>query len=683
MNWSKAPDKIIEYIFYLLFFLLPLIIIPYNYELFEFNKMLFVYATTVLIVGAWLTKIGLQKQINFRKNSLNVPIVIFLISQLISTILSIDIHTSIWGYYSRSHGGLVSSFCYALLFWAFTNNIKKPRRYIFLLLASGFLVTLYGVLEHFGIDAKYWVQDVRNRVFSTLGQPNWLGAWINIFIILPVIYLLKEKVSTIKKAILYLLLLVFYSCLLFTGSRSAFIGFISVIGPFLTMLFLFQKKLFGKNFKQLAPVGLLILFFSLFFGTPFTPSLPKLIIEGPGKPNPLVSSKPSTAPLLISSSWDIRKVVWKGALDVWKHWPIFGSGVETFAYSYYNFRTREHNDLSEWDFLYNKAHNEYLNFLATTGVVGLGSYLILITTTIFIFLKLIKNSQDKLLLIGLFSGYLSILVTNFFGFSVVPVAFLFFLFPALAISLTYESKQTKTEAEVLPKVGVLQLILLTVILIMSIRLINSIFSFWQADFYFNRGKKYSEANYFSSGLDDLYKAINLSPREALFHAELAEAASRVAVVYSQADSSESAKLSKEFTDLATNQITVTLSLNSVHINFYKKAAGVFMYLGMIDPAYFQRAIDILLQTTQMAPTDARTFYTLGLVYQAVDDLKAALENYQKAVDLRPHYTSARLKLANIYIELEKNQKAKEQLTYILERIEPQNKEALEILKEID
>ena len=118
MNWSKAPDKIIEYIFYLLFFLLPLIIIPYNYELFEFNKMLFVYATTVLIVGAWLTKIGLQKQINFRKNSLNVPIVIFLISQLISTILSIDIHTSIWGYYSRSHGGLVSSFCYALLFWA-------------------------------------------------------------------------------------------------------------------------------------------------------------------------------------------------------------------------------------------------------------------------------------------------------------------------------------------------------------------------------------------------------------------------------------------------------------------------------------------------------------------------------------------------------------------------------------
>ncbi len=682
MNWLRIPNKIIEYTFYLLFFLLPLIIIPYNYELFEFNKMLFVYASTVLITTGWLTKIILQKQINFKKNPLNLPVIIFLISQLISTFLSIDVHTSIWGYYSRFHGGLISSFCYVLLFWAFINNIKKPRRYIFLILASGFLVTLYGILEHFGIDAKYWVQDVRNRVFSTLGQPNWLGAWIDILIVLPIIYLLQGKTNLLKKIVLYSLLLIFYICLLFTGSRSAFIGFISTISSFLILLFVFQKKIFYKNFKKLVIVGLLLLFFCLFFGTPFSPSLPKLIIEGPEKPNPLVSNKPSTAPLLISSSWDIRKVVWKGAIDVWKHWPVFGSGVETFAYSYYNFRTREHNDLSEWDFLYNKAHNEYLNFLATTGIVGLGSYLILIIVTILLFLKIIKKSQKKLLLIGLFSGYVSILVTNFFGFSVVPVAFLFFLFPGIAICLSSEEKQ-ESKVKILSELSVLQLIFLSLVFITSIYLFRSILELWQADFYFNRGKKYSEANYFSSGLNDLYKAINLSPKEALFHAELAETASRIAVVYSQTDSSESTKLTQEFTDLATNQIKTTLLLNSVHINFYKKAAGVFMYLGTIDPNYFQKATDILSYTTQIAPTDARTFYTLGLVYQTTNNFSRAAENYQKAIELRPHYTSARLKLAKIYLELKENQKAKKQLNYILEKIEPTNNEAVELLKKID
>ena len=33
---------------------------------------------------------------------------------------------------------------------------------------------------------------------------------------------------------------------------------------------------------------------------------------------------------------------------------------------------------SEWDYLYNKAHNEYLNYLTTTGIVGLGTHLLLL-----------------------------------------------------------------------------------------------------------------------------------------------------------------------------------------------------------------------------------------------------------------------------------------------------------------
>jgi putative inorganic carbon (hco3(-)) transporter len=60
----------------------------------------------------------------------------------------------------------------------------------------------------------------------------------------------------------------------------------------------------------------------------------------------------------------------KGAWELTKKYPLFGSGVETFAYSYYNVRPVEHNLVTEWDFLYNKAHNEFLNYAATTGFVG-------------------------------------------------------------------------------------------------------------------------------------------------------------------------------------------------------------------------------------------------------------------------------------------------------------------------
>ncbi len=39
-----------------------------------------------------------------------------------------------------------------------------------------------------------------------------------------------------------------------------------------------------------------------------------------------------------TESGEIRKIVWKGALEVFRNNSVFGTGVETFAYSYYNYR---------------------------------------------------------------------------------------------------------------------------------------------------------------------------------------------------------------------------------------------------------------------------------------------------------------------------------------------------------
>ena len=89
-----------------------------------------------------------------------------------------------------------------------------------------------------------------------------------------------------------------------------------------------------------------------------------------------------SSPFKVSESIDIRKIVWKGAVNLGLQYPLFGTGVETFAYSYYFVRPVEHNLTSEWDYLYNKAHNEYLNFFATTGVAGLATYLLYIGAVI-------------------------------------------------------------------------------------------------------------------------------------------------------------------------------------------------------------------------------------------------------------------------------------------------------------
>ena len=76
---------------------------------------------------------------------------------------------------------------------------------------GGVLVALCAIPEHFGYSpscailvgrfaADCWVQDVQARVFATLGQPNWLAAYMGM-LLFPAIYLfITEKVLS-KKAL--------------------------------------------------------------------------------------------------------------------------------------------------------------------------------------------------------------------------------------------------------------------------------------------------------------------------------------------------------------------------------------------------------------------------------------------------------------------------------------------------
>src|SRR5687768_13990136 len=114
-------SRIIFFCFFALFFLTPLFFTPFNNELFEFNKMILVYALTVVITGCWILKMINQKSFIFNRTPLDIPILLFLLSQILSTIFSIDPHTSWWGYYSRSNGGLLSILSYITLYYAFVS----------------------------------------------------------------------------------------------------------------------------------------------------------------------------------------------------------------------------------------------------------------------------------------------------------------------------------------------------------------------------------------------------------------------------------------------------------------------------------------------------------------------------------------------------------------------------------
>jgi putative inorganic carbon (HCO3(-)) transporter len=740
-------NNIICCCFYGLFFLVPLFMTPVNYELFEFNKMVLVYFLTIIIAGAWAAKWIVNQKIEFYRTPIDIPIFIFLTSQILSTVFSINPHTSIWGYYSRFNGGLLSTICYILLYYAFINNITiiqnskiknqnenlKFKNFhsaifnqrltincLFFLLASGLLVTLYGIAEHFGIDAGYWVQNVRNRVFSTFGQPNWLGAWIDGIIPTPLAFILtntslylnlslfKQHNSKLKFKVqnyfFYFLFFTFYLCLLFTGSRSAYLGFIAFLIVFSIFILIKRRNLL----KKIILFYLMIILVSFIVGTPFNPSFSNLIKGRPVNPQPDYNRH---APLAetISSSMDIRKVVWTGALRVWRNWPIFGSGVETFGYSYYNFRPVEHNNLSEWDFLYNKAHNEYLNYLATTGIVGLGAYLLMIGWFLVWNFKKFKsqksicqsadkitNQNSKFLILNchfdictlhfaLLAGYASILVTNFFGFSVVPVALLFWLYPAIIFSLDppcFKQMVIKqSTSKTIKQRKVINYFFFFFLLLLTFYLLIFTLKYWLADYYYNSGRKFTASGYLLAGYQQLVKAVKMNPSEPLFKIDLGKIAAMIALSYHNEKAADSAKITEQFAKVAKQETNLGLKLNPYHLNYLKTASQTYLYLSPIDAENLSVALNLMLQAQKLSPTDPKITLNLASLYQQLNDNQTALKYLEKTVALKSNYIPGQLSLAKTYYKLGEKEKAINQLKFLLEKVDNKNKEGQQLLKE--
>ncbi len=651
-----------------------------------------VYILAVLISAMWLARMITSKKIIFRRTILDIPLIIFLLSQVISAYFSIDPRTSLLGYYSRFNGGVFSLISYSLLYWAFVANIDQKTS-LFIIKSSMFvasLVSIYAILEHFGFsisclvvrgefNTNCWVQDVKTRVFATLGQPNWLAAYL--VALMPIAWSntisnFQFPISNLKKNFWLILSAILFTALLFTKSRSGLLGLLTASVIFWTLIYLKTKFTFLKEFIL---VNSLFVILSLVIGTPWNSSLWEI-------QNPDLNQQTSLE-TGGTESGEIRKIVWKGAIDIWKHNLAFGTGPETFAFAYYQFKPQEHNLTSEWDFLYNKAHNEYLNYLANTGTVGLIPYLVLILfsiLTISNFQFLIskqapifkfKNSKHSLgqleqleishFHIAILAGFTSILITNFFGFSVVVTNLLFFLFPAFAVAVA-NSQQSTTNFQ-LKELTTKQKILLLIVGSCVLFVVFGIAKYWYADFLYEKGKQSLDHD-LKSSLIYLAKAIEISPNEAIFHAKLAESYSKTGIT--------------ELTDFTLEEIDKAILLSPYNLNIKRVKYNILLELSLTDKKYGLQTVPLLIQMASLAPTDAKINYNLGISYQRVGGSTQAIEVLEKVTDLKPNYRNARLALALIYIKEGKKDKAKQELKYILEKIDPNDSLVKEELEKI-
>lgn len=699
--------------------MLPFVVLPVNSELFEFNKMLFIYIITSLIVCLWVLRCLQENTLIIKKTPFDVPLILFLGSQIMSTLFSIDQHTSFFGYYGRFNGGLLSTMVYIVLYYGFvthiTENIQTVIRTIFKIsMVSSLFVVLWGLPGRFNHDlscllftSKFdntcWTAQFRpaERMFSTLGQPNWLGAYLSITFFIS-FFLLFSSVTKKSRLLSFAGILFSYIGILLSRSRSSLASLIpGVIAFGIFYLFLTIKKhhwLSPLRRKTAAfTIGaLLLVTFICQTGIPQLDTFLSLSFLNRNDSKTALSTTPPPAkPSLVyvggvTESLDIRKIVWKGALELGIQYPLFGTGVETFGYAYYSVRPQSHNMTSEWDYLYNKAHNEYLNLLATTGWIGLGTFLtVLAWMIIFLIRKLWDNRseiQSVIFYLSLFSIACSIIITNFFGFSITVINVYWHLLIAwLAI---YNESSVKKSEKTNQNIGFSKM---GIVMVLVLWLLNSIYAYWLADYKYAQSDNALKSSNSGVAVNLLQEALTLR-EEHIYQDKLSYALAQYAFAVSYQKEKDKAQQLIEVAEKLNLQSIKSSTQNVLYWKTRVKNQFIF-YQMSLDKKYLFTGLSALEEAIRLAPTDPKIPYFSATYHSLLyDDEKNStqkriyLENSMKSIEtalkLKSDYGDAYYLKVQLLRKYGRKSEAKQLLEWYIPRYAPMNEDIKKELREL-
>lgn len=262
---TKLNNFLIELTYLSIVFLIP---VYFNFffpssDPFESSKiMLFRFLVWILLfLSVWkFTLVNNFKKffVLTLKKYLYAPFIVLLFSGL-TLFWSVDPSWSFWGSSFRQislYNELFFVLWLVLMFWNLTimkNNKKQLKRLLLTISFSSLVVSLYAVLQYFGIDFLTWQEPayLTGRSMSTLGQPNFLASFLLLTIPISFYLIYKNKNIWFRCFFIFSSLLQILA-LVFSGSRGAWLGLLCAL--FLVTLF----------YKKSRKVSLIVFSFLLF-----------------------------------------------------------------------------------------------------------------------------------------------------------------------------------------------------------------------------------------------------------------------------------------------------------------------------------------------------------------------------------------------------------------------------------
>lgn len=657
-------DKLIKACLYLLVFALPIFFLPWSFEFLEFNKQNLLIVLTLIAGLAWLGKMIAGKAIVFRKSFLNLLVLFYLVIYALSSFFSVDKFRSFVGDSGLEKDGLITIFCFVLLYFIIANNvqeIKTVKNIFYSFFLSSALVALFSFLQFLGINIISFAQ---NKSFNPIGTLNALGIFLSAVLIFVSTFFLKIKKelpnsgakeiknSMILKTLIIILAVLSLFLLIAIDNWAIWASLILALALILAFVILRAHEI--ANVKWLIiPMAALTLAILLFFvRTPINFGLPAEI-----------------APSFRASAQIEQKTLQEA--------PLLGSGPGTFVFDYAKYKPQGVNQTPLWNIKFDRSISRVLTMLATTGLLGFFSWLFLVIfLAVKSFVNLVKEKPGPRWIynLGIFSAWFLLLTAKFFYSSNLTLEFLFWLTTALVAVFTFKNF-VEIPLETSPRTSLLLSFLLTLGIIFSISTFYLLGQRSMADFKFQQAVLADQRGEETEKITDyLDQAVALNRFNDVYFRNLTQ--SLLAEINQKLQKEPTEENFREIQNLIAAAVSAgkrATELSPKNASNWSVLASVYQTIIPLQISGTDEwAVNSYSKAIELEPDNPFLYTELGKVYTSIADLKTqklegaseelkktlqseikenlakAEEQFGKAINLKSDYAPAHFELALIY-----------------------------------
>ncbi|MDP7420904.1 MAG: O-antigen ligase family protein [bacterium] len=396
---DRRYNWVIQGILALLFLLTPVVYFKYTTKMFYIPKDMFVQILVLTATTLWAVKMIRAGDVKLSRSPLILPVSLYLGIMTVSIYFSYRMYLALTDWLRFVN--------YILVFYLILHcvrNFSRQRFLIRMVLTSGIICALYGIMQNFGMEFIFAVNPSgRLKVFSFFGNPNFLAGFLVTMLplalgeiaggLVDAIMSTRSKGGFFRFSLGCMAFLLSFLCILPTQTRGAWLSFAGSSFCFAVMFLFFvipelRKKVPSLRTGNLLVVALVVMMVVGLVAEVFYHNQVKAYyhrfksIANPEERN-------------IKQ----RLLMWQCTWDMMKDHPVIGVGVGNFKYLYFRYQgmffekpgTEKYRETAVSPI---RAHNEYLQTGAEMGFLGLLSFLGVIVTALWMVGKLLYTLES-------------------------------------------------------------------------------------------------------------------------------------------------------------------------------------------------------------------------------------------------------------------------------------------------